>query len=76
MRDLDRSLDTMRDLSAAPRLQRRFAGWLALLVLVVAVLLLAPGFRWPTPKGKRKVPPPAPVATPPAPAAVPDLQPR
>lgn len=71
MRDLDRSLDTMRDLTVGPRLQRRFAGWLALLVFVVAVLLLAPGFRWPAPKGKRKVPPPAPVATPPAGVDVP-----
>lgn len=73
MRDLDRSLDTMRDLSVGPRLQRRFAGWLALLVLVVAVLLLAPGFRWPPPKGKRKVPPPTPVTAPPA---VVEVQPR
>lgn len=73
VRDFDRSLDTMRDLSAAPRLQRGFAGWLALLVLVVAVLLLAPGFRWPAAKGQRKVPPPAPVVAPPA---LMDTQPR
>ena len=70
MQFLDKTLDQALDLSAVPRLRRRRALQLALLVLVVAGAVVGPRIEWPAARGKKKAPPPVvspnPTAQPPS----------